>query len=319
MSRSLLDESSFIESTPQVQQLFQNGSSNSIDLIDLKEFKEIEVISDVSTVPPNPNFIFEINIVDLDFVIPLKPGTFNFTAYWGDGTSTDITNDNYSDVKFYDSPGSYTLTIVGQCEGFGGDFESLGYIDKITNIKNWGNVKFHDQGGQLANTLLIISAEDYPDLTGITNLSNCFNGSTINSPNLIGWDVSQVTNMGFMFSSASNFNQPIGSWDVRNVANMEEMFAVANSFKQDISAWNPESCSNMTLMFDGVDMNLTGTTTNYDNLLNSWVSKNLQTGITFHGGNSQYSLAGKVGRDILTAPIPGGKGWIITQDGGLIP
>lgn len=314
MSRSLLDESSFIESTPQIQQPVQPG--NRIELIDLKELKEIEVISDVSP-PPNPNFIFEINISDPDFQLPLYPGTFNFTAYWGDGTSTVITNSNYFDVKLYDFPGSYTLTIVGQCEGFGGTFGNIAYIDKITNIKNWGNVKFHNQGGQLANTQLIISAEDYPDLTGITNLSDCFNASSINSPNLIGWDVSQVTNMNNMFSSASNFNQPIGSWDVRNVLYMSEMFSAATSFKQDISAWNPESCIDMTNMFGnqstGVNMNLTGTTTNYDNLLNSWASKNLQSNVVFSAGTSKYSNTGLPGRNTLDID----KEWDIT-DGGSV-
>lgn len=233
----------------------------------------------------------------------------------GDGTFTDITNDNYLEViKYYNSPGLYTITIVGQCEGFGGDIFGLNTnISKITDIKNWGNVKLHNFGGQLAYTpLLIISAEDYPDLTGITNLTFCFYASSINSANLIGWDVSQITRMESMFALATEFNQPIGSWDVRNVLYMTEMFSDASSFKQDISAWNPEQCLDMSNMFFGVNMNLIGTT-NYDNLLNSWAGKTLQSGVTFDAGNSQYSVIGLPGRNTLIND----KGWSIS-DGGSV-
>ena len=73
--------------------------------------------------------------------------------------------------------------------------------------------------------------------SGITDLSNKFNGNASFNEDISSWDTSSVNSMRFMFRNASNFNQNIGNWDVSNVNNMYAMFLNADAFNQDLSGW----------------------------------------------------------------------------------
>jgi hypothetical protein len=66
----------------------------------------------------------------------------------------------------------------------------------------------------------------------------------------------------------------------------------------------------MSLMFVSGALSVT----NYDALLIGWSAQSLQSGVSFHAGNSQYSAAAQTARDTLI----NGFGWTIT-DGGLAP
>jgi surface protein len=83
-----------------------------------------------------------------------------------------------------------------------------------------------------------------------------------------------------MFMAARGFNQPLGEWDVSSVTDMNRMFLF------------------MTL-----------STANYDNLLAGWAALSLQSGVDFHGGNSQYT--NNAARQYIIDTF----GWTI-EDGG---
>ena len=85
--------------------------------------------------------------------------------------------------------------------------------------------------------------------TGITDMSNLFDGkSSFNEP--IGdWDTSSVTDMDSMFYDASNFNQAISDWDTSLVTDMWFMFGYASSFNQPIGDWDTSSVKDMDCMF----------------------------------------------------------------------
>ncbi len=151
------------------------------------------------------------------------------------------------------------------------------------------------------------------DVSSVTGgMGEMFNGASAFNQDIGDWNVGNVTTMGAMFISASAFNQDISSWNVSNVTNMAGMFSGAAAFNQDIGDWNVSSATNLSLMFN----NATLSTNNYDSLLRGWTTIDddetaLQTGRTFHGGNSTYCAT--AARTALTgAP----NNWTITSDGG---
>jgi surface protein len=143
------------------------------------------------------------------------------------------------------------------------------------------------------------------DVSSVMKMESLFEGaSSFNQP-LDAWDVSSVTDMEFMFKDASSFNQPLDAWDVSQVYDMESLFERAYSFNQPLGAWNVSSVVDMENMFTGVTLS----TSNYDGMLESWSELQLQSGVLFDAGNSQYS-ATRARQQIIDT-----FGWTIT-DGG---
>jgi surface protein len=146
------------------------------------------------------------------------------------------------------------------------------------------------------------------DVSSVTRMHGMFDGATAFNQDISGWDVSSVTGMYVMFAGAKAFNQDISGWDVSSVTDMSYMFRGATAFNQDLSQWNVSSVTSMSSMFYAATLS----TANYDALLQGWSSQILQSGVSFHGGNSQYSSAAQSARDSLVNTY----GWTVT-DGGL--
>jgi surface protein len=148
------------------------------------------------------------------------------------------------------------------------------------------------------------------DVSSVTSTAYMFYFATSFNQPLSNWDVSSVTIMRNMFTFASLFNQPLSNWDVSNVADMRSMFAFVSSFNQPIGDWDVSSVTDMVSMFEGVTLS----TSNYDHLLLGWSQLTLQTGVSFHGGNSKYSIFAMDARQSIITNFS----WTIT-DGGLDP
>jgi surface protein len=87
---------------------------------------------------------------------------------------------------------------------------------------------------------------NFIDVSGITNMSDVFDGVAFNG-DISKWDVSKVTNMYGMFSM-STFDGDISNWDVSNVTNMNSMFYLSD-FNGNISNWDVSNVTNMNHMF----------------------------------------------------------------------
>ena len=169
-------------------------------------------------------------------ILPLvESGSYNFTVYWGDGKSDQITSWNQAEVKHtYSLSGYYEVVINGELEGW--SVNAYGDRCKIRYVSQWGDMKLGDEGYYFyAAKKVTINALDAPDLSGITDLSNMF-GEVISPGNLNSWNVSTIINMNRMFTFG-DFNGPLDLWDVSNVKTMYAMFKGTN-FNQDISMWN---------------------------------------------------------------------------------
>ncbi|MEZ4960277.1 MAG: BspA family leucine-rich repeat surface protein [Saprospiraceae bacterium] len=141
----------------------------------------------------------------------------------------------------------------------------------------------------------------------VLTMENMFFSASAFNQNIGAWSTGGVLNMNSMFASASAFNQNIGNWNVSSVTDMRFMFTNASSFDQNLSGWNVSQASLMANMFLGVTLS----TANYDALLIGWSQLNLQSGVTFSGGSSQYCNGEAARQSIIT-----NKGWTIF-DGGI--
>jgi surface protein len=262
--------------------------------------------------------------------IPTTGVGYNYEVSWkNDGvweTGSPTTHD-------YGTAGTYTVAIRGTFPQI--YFNNGGDKLKILSIEQWGSQVWNSmESAFFGCSNLVGNATDIPNLSSITNMTNMFQGASSFNQDIGSWNVSSVTDMFGMFRFASSFNQDISDWDVSNVTNMNQVFARASSFNKDLSLWDVSSVTDMTYMFAnavsfdqdiggwdvssvtdmfGMFTNVTLSPANYDSLLNGWASRAVQKSVSFQGGNSKYSLSGKVGRDILTN---GTNKWIIT-DGGL--
>jgi len=145
------------------------------------------------------------------------------------------------------------------------------------------------------------------DVSAVTNMYAMFNRAHAFNQDLSAWDVSAVTSMGAMFDDARAFNQDLSTWNVSTVTDMSVMFSAASAFNQGLSSWDISSVTTMDKMFNGVTLS----TPNYDALLQGWSAQNLQSGVTFDGGYSQYSSTSQAARNTLTNDY----NWTVTDDG----
>jgi len=189
---------------------------------------------------------------DNQIELPLiSDGIYNFTIYWGDGTSDKITNWNQSETTHtYATQGVYSFYIEGTVIGW--SFNNGGDRLKLLEIKQWGVLRLGNSGNYFYNcSNLKITASDILNLTGTTTLECCFRdcSNLVEIEGMNEWDVSNVTNMGGLFAYSFYFNQNISNWDVSSVTIMAGMFRSVAYFNQDIGNWNVSSVTNMAGMF----------------------------------------------------------------------
>ena len=265
-------------------------------------------------------------------LLPIQsiPGIFEFRPY-----VTIVGNNVYAKFETflrklpsYSYPSNLGFTFAAPS-----DISSLPPVkffnDYTTNLTfiSASNLPFSKLGSQFANLFnkFNISPNFLPYFLPGTSLNSCFENCTNFNSNISSWDTSNVTNMDSTFSNANSFNQPIGDWDTSNVTNMDSTFSEAISFNQSISLWNTSNVTTMDNMFQGVDMNNPDSATNQDNynaLLNSWADDpKLQNNVVFDAGLSKYtiSVAGTARSYLTTSTASGGKGWQITDGGGVSP
>jgi len=277
---------------------------------------------------------------DNQIKLPLEStGTYDFTVYWGDGSSDTITTYDQAEVTHtYASTGVYKVSIESTCTGwrfnFGGD------RNKIKDIFSWGKLRLgaNDANFYGCTNLKLNNVSNTLDLTGTTTLHNtfrqCTSLTTIN--NINSWDTSAILDTGGMFREASNFNQDLSfntsnvvimssmfywaenfngnlSFDTSNVTDMSNMFALAYAFNRDISSFDISSIIYIdNFMYQKTSANYSSA--NYDALLNAWSLLTLTPDLAINFGTIQYTVTGQTGRDILTSAP---NNWVIT-DGGLV-
>jgi surface protein len=201
----------------------------------------------------------------------IKIGTmgtgYDYHINWGDGL--EDRNINGDITHTYASPGTYTVSIIGEFPRI--FFTFSGYDNKkLLTVEQWGEQQWlsMERAFYLCSEL-IINATDVPDLSLVTNMSNMFARASSFNQSINDWDVSNVTNMSSMFRGATSFNQGLNNWDVSNVIDMSYMFDNALSFNERIDNWNVSNVTQMSGMFENASI--------FNQPLNSWNVGNVKS------------------------------------------
>jgi hypothetical protein len=268
----------------------------------------------------------------------ISTGTYNFVVDWGDGSRDTITVWNAAATTHtYSSGGTYTIKILGQCEGW--SFNNTGDRLKLLNVQRWGT-RFIPKGGSQFQgcSNMVITAPDVLNTTGVVTMASMWRDCTVMTtpPNMSTSDVSAVSNFSLMWRASGIVTPPnTTNWNVAastTFANfMTDCTALATA--PVLTNWNTpivttfagflQNCALITTidadaleigamttaanMFSGVTLN----TTKYNQILVAWEAQTELTGVSFHGGGSKHSGAGTTARGVLT----GTSTWTVT-DGG---
>ena len=236
------------------------------------------------------------------FVLPIiKATTETVKIYWGDGTnSIGVNGDN---THVYAASGIYTVKIESRL--FGGIyFNNVGDKAKITKIANYGQGVSRLNTGSFYGCSSLLSIDIGNIVSNGAVTSNQYRGCTaLTTVPLL--NLSSVTDAYAMFSYCAALTT-VPLFNLSNCTNATNMF-VSCAALTTVPLLNLSSCTNASNMFLGVTL----TTQSYSDFLINLATLPLQSGVSFHGGNSKYNPAAAIARAYLISNF----GWTIT-DGG---
>jgi hypothetical protein len=284
-------------------------------------------------------FRFSVTVSGADtFTMPLVDdgNSISCNVDWGDGGSSVITAWDDSDkTHSYSGAGTYDVIVTGTLSGW--KFNNTGDKTLITEISEWGMFNASVAAGFYGCNKLEVTATDAPlitstslsvyfrgcstlddigyapgwDVSGVSNFSNMFHSSSIDSDNdLSRWNMSAAKDISLMF--VNFYNGDIGNWDVSSVTDMNFIFAGNSSFNQDLDSWDVSACKIFSNAFNGANAMRQGfpswdlsaatdlgglmvgaaglSTTEYDSTLVGWyANENTPDGINTHFGGSTFS------------------------------
>ncbi len=284
------------------------------------------------------------------FVLPIiKDTTETVKIYWGDGTNSTGVNGNNTHV--YAASGIYTVKIESKIFGglYFNNLGDKAKITKIANYGQGvsrlnigsfygcssllsidiGNIVSNgaDATNQYRGCLSLTTVPLF-NLSSVTNayamFYQCTALTTVPLLNLSSvtnvyamfaycaalttvplFDLSSVTNAYAMFSGCTALTT-VPLFNVSNCTSTQSMFSQCTALTT-VPLLNLSNCTNATNMFAGVTL----TTQSYSDFLINLATLPLQSGVSFHGGNSKYNPTAAIARAYLISNF----GWTIT-DGG---
>lgn len=237
-------------------------------------------------------------------------GTYNFTADWGDGTSSTITAWNQAEVTHtYSVAGVYTVKLRGNIDGW--FFNFTGDRLKIGDVAQWGTLKVGNLGSYFAGCerLNASTVSDQLNVSETSYFRSFFHSCYKFTCDISAWGVSQVTDFSFFLYKCYVFNSDLSAWNVSSATTMERMLQECYAYNSSMANWNVSNVLSFANFMNGK------TTANYsttlmDALYNGWSLLTLKPNVVCDFGTIQYTAAGADGRAIM---IGAPNNWTITS------
>ena len=240
--------------------------------------------------PSGPEMLLTYEATNAQITVPLN-GAVNVTIDWGGANaSCPTTVTTAGDIGCtYDTPGTYTVSILGSIEQFGSDgWEPVPNAANLVSVDSWGDTGLQKlyQSFKGASNLQTVPS-NLPST--VWNMQAAFTESGYNGAEVTSWDTSNVLNMSYMFRN-TNFTQDISSWNTSKVQTMEGMFSGASIFNQPIGSWDTSSVHNTGYMFNNAvkfNQDLTG----WDMSGVTWAESMFSGATDFNGDISSWDVS----------------------------
>jgi surface protein len=256
------DGSNFQKTGKSVDHTFRNTGFRTVYLTASNQYDSV-ILTKKSFIEVNigqyKEFIFDIDTTksgataNNEFQLPfVSNGNYSCSVDWGDGNTDVISSYNQSETLHpYSSGGVYTVKITGTFEGWSFRHTSNPQDpQKMIEIKQWGELRFKDNGGYFDNCQnMTVSATDNLDTSYLENFSYFFSNcqSLTIIPNIEFWDTSNAIYFIRTFYKVP-FDQDLDGFIVDNVVSFKGMFYYSN-FNHPIPSWNTPNVTDLNSMF----------------------------------------------------------------------
>ena len=252
---------------------------------------------------------------DDQIIIPTQStGSYNCAVDWGDGSTDSITT--WNDAAWthtYASEGTYYVTITGTFDGF--SFNNGGDKLKLRKVIKWGPCGLTvPSAGRVfmgCTNLEAIIGNDAPTCYANSMKDFIRNCSKLYEFRMNGWITSAVTALtGFAYTANTAKIEGFEDNDWSNVGNMVNGL---RTYSKDMELQNMSvaSITNGTNFLNSGEISRA----NYDATLIAWEASAPPTGITFHFGNSKYTLGGAA--ETARTSLITTYSWNISDGGGV--
>ena len=131
---------------------------------------------------------------DTQFEIPTTGGGYNYNVDCDSDGTNEATAVNGNYICNYNTAGDYTISITGDFPQIYSDFSND--CEKLLSVNQWGNGVWRSMKNAFSGCInMTVTANDTPDLSQVTDMSQMFLGARKFNQNINNWDVSNVTNM----------------------------------------------------------------------------------------------------------------------------
>jgi len=181
---------------------------------------------------------------------------------------------NYTNLVKLNNENGYTQTFSGAMDHTFAGCTSLVQSTLISNL-NFNNITkligfmsgcssytyFFEIGNITSNTTDLTACFEYSSIiagifknwnvSSVTSLESMFEGTSFNRPVFGAWDTSNVVSFKNMFKNNSSFNQYIGNLSTSSATTLEGMFFNASSFNTKVGTFDTSKVTSLKNTFRG--------------------------------------------------------------------